>query len=97
MDGEIATKSVGPKDPGHGHSLRVAWTAILLLSVFAAGCLEETDDCIQHVNMDSNGAIFYTFEGESCGEVLYPPTQTPVMVQFGESYLANTGKAKDVN
>jgi hypothetical protein len=74
---------------------KIARTAILFLFVFAVGCLEGTDDCIQHVNMDTNGNIYYTFEGENCAGAVYPPNQAPVMVQFGDSYLGNAAKAKD--
>ena len=95
MAGNIAMGFAVPRDLVYGFSSRIAMITILFLFLFIVGCLE-TDDCIQHVNMDSNGDIYYTFEGESCGEVVYPPNQTPVMVQFDESYLANIGTVKDV-
>ena len=95
MAGNILMGFAGPRDMVYSFGSRIARTPILFLSLFTVGCLE-TDDCIQHVNMDSNGDIYYTFEGESCGEVVYPPNQTPVMVQFDESYLANIGTVKDV-
>jgi hypothetical protein len=94
MAGKIAIGFTGPRDLVSRFYLLIARTTILFLFVFIVGCLE-TDDCIQHVNMDSNGDIYYTFEGESCGEVVYPTSQTPVMVQFDDSYFANMGTVKD--
>ena len=94
MAGKILMGFTGLKNLVYGFYPRIARTMILFLSVFIVGC-GYTDDCIQHVNMDSNGDIYYTFEGESCGQVVYPPSQTPVIVQFDDSYFANMGTVKD--
>ena len=94
MPGNIPMEFAGLKNLVYGLYPRIARTMILFLSVFIIGCLE-TDDCIQHVHMDSNGDIYYTYEGESCGQVVYPTSQTPVMVQFDDSYFANMGTVKD--
>ena len=94
MAGNISMGFAVPRNMVHRFGSRITRTTILFLFLFIVGCLE-TDDCIQHVNMDSNGDIYYTFEGESCGEVVYPPSQTPVMVQFDDSYLTKMGTVKD--
>ena len=90
MAGNIPMGFAGFKNHVYGFYPRIARTTILFFFVFIVGCVD-TDDCIQHVHTDSNGDIYYTFEGESCGEVVYPPNQAPVMVQFEESFLANVG------
>ena len=94
MPGNIPIRFTVPRDMVHKFGSRIERITVLFLFLFIVGCLE-TDDCIQHVNMDSNGDIYYTFEGESCGEVVYPPSQTPVMVQFDDSYFAKIGTVKD--
>jgi hypothetical protein len=94
MAGNIEMGFAVPRDLVYGFCSRFGMTTILFLFVFNVGCLE-TDDCIQHVHMDSNGDIYYTFEGESCGEVVYPPNQSSVMVQFEESFLANVGTTQE--
>lgn len=94
MAGNIPIRFTGLRDLVYGFGSRIAGATILLLFAFIVGC-GYTDDCIQHFNMDSNGDIYYTFEGESCGQVVYPPNQAPVMVQFDDSYFANMGTVKD--
>ena len=95
MAGNITKRTAGLKSLGYKFGPPFAWAAILFLFVFTVGCLEETDECIQHFNMDSHGNVYYTFEGENCAGAVYPPNQTPVMVQFDESYIANIGTLKD--
>jgi hypothetical protein len=94
MAGNVSTGLAEHKGLPYGLDLRIAMEAILLLFVLVVGC-GETDDCIQHVNMDINGNVYYTFEGESCGGAVYPPSQTPVMVQFDDSFFANVETRKD--
>jgi hypothetical protein len=94
MVGNVSTGFAEDKGLPYGLDFRIAMEAILLLFVLVAGC-GETDDCIQHVNMDIHGNVYYTFEGESCGGAVYPPSQTPVMVRFDDSFFANVEKVKD--
>ena len=63
MAGNVSTGFAEDKGLPYGLDFRIAMEAILLLFVLVAGC-GETDDCIQHVNMDTNGNVYYTFEGE---------------------------------
>lgn len=67
--------------------------AMPLLFLLLAGC--EAEDCTQYVHRDSNGDIYYTYKGEDCGQVVYPPDRASRVIQFDQSFWANIGTSQE--